>query len=77
MVYSTYLGGSKTEEIRGIAVDESGVASLAGFTFSTDFPTVNTNQGILQGVNDVFVTQLSSSGNSLLFSTYFGGSSNE
>ncbi len=73
LVYSTYLGGNSDDKGRSIAVDGSGSAYVAGYTYSTDFPTQNPYQTD-QGSEDVFVTKLSSSGNSLLYSTYLGGS---
>jgi hypothetical protein len=72
LVYSTYLGGSNYDEPFGIAVDSSGAAYLTGRTHSGDFPTLNPYQTV-QGGSDVFVTKLSSSGNSLVYSTYLGG----
>jgi uncharacterized repeat protein (TIGR01451 family) len=39
LAYSTYLGGSSTEEGLGIAVDAAGSAYLTGWTDSGDFPT--------------------------------------
>src|SRR5262249_58389903 len=36
LVYSIYIGGSGTDGGRGIAVDPSGNAYVAGFTASTD-----------------------------------------
>ncbi|MEE8405254.1 MAG: SBBP repeat-containing protein [candidate division Zixibacteria bacterium] len=72
--YSTYLGGSDNEIGQGIAVDASGAAYVIGITISTDFPTFNPYQGTFQGSTDAFVTKLSSSGNSLIYSTYLGGS---
>ena len=56
----------------GIAVDGSGNAYVTGLTCSSDFPTLNPYQ-TYQGGRDVFVTKLSSSGNSLIYSTYLGG----
>src|SRR2546421_5779424 len=38
--YSTYLGGSGTDNAEGIAVDSAGNAYLTGQTYSTAFPTV-------------------------------------
>ncbi|UCD64464.1 MAG: SBBP repeat-containing protein [Candidatus Zixiibacteriota bacterium] len=74
LVYSTYLGGSAADEARGIAVDAYGAAYVTGQTSSADFPTLNPFQASLQGGdNDAFVTKLSSSGNSLAYSTYLGG----
>ncbi|MFC2160131.1 SBBP repeat-containing protein [Acidobacteriota bacterium] len=76
LVYSTYLGGSAVDQGRGIAVDSSGNAYVTGHTKSTDFPTQNPYQTD-QGETDVFVTKLSSTGTSLVYSTYLGGSSYE
>jgi hypothetical protein len=76
LIYSTYLGGDSSDYGQGIAVDGSGNAYLMGYTFSTDFPTLNPYQ-TNQGGDDAFVTKLSSSGSSLIYSTYLGGSSNE
>jgi hypothetical protein len=39
LVYSTYLGGSGSDEGYGIAIDASGSAYLTGLTFSINFPT--------------------------------------
>jgi|GEM_PF-968826 len=72
LIYSTYLGGGDNDGGRGIAVDGSGNAYVTGFTESSDFPTQNPYQTD-QGVSDVFVTKLSSSGNYLAYSTYIGG----
>ena len=73
LIYSTYLGGDGYDHGKGIAVDASGMAYVTGLTFSTDFPTFNPYQGIYQGDRDAFVTKISSSGNSLVYSTYLGG----
>lgn len=74
LMYSTYLGGGDREHGWGIAVDASGAAYVVGHTSSTDFPTLNAFQGTLQGDQDGYVTKLSSSGSSLIYSTYLGGS---
>ena len=43
-------------------------------THSSNFPTLNPYQTTYQGgTTDAFVTKLSSSGNSLIYSTYLGG----
>jgi hypothetical protein len=81
LVYLTYLGGSNEDGATAVAVDASGNAYVTGWTRSTDFPTMNPIQAQkASGVDsqgfansDVFVTTLNSSGNGLLFSTYFGG----
>ncbi|MBI3667218.1 MAG: SBBP repeat-containing protein [Acidobacteria bacterium] len=77
--YSTYLGGTEgTDDFAGgIAVDSSGNAYVTGFTDSPDFPTANAAQSSEGGIYDVFVTKLNPAGNTLLYSTYIGGSSTE
>jgi hypothetical protein len=80
LVYSTYLGGTKRDEGLGIAVDGSGNAVAVGFTSSTDFRIANAYQnqnGSSGSNNDAFVTELTSSGSSLVFSTYLGGASDD
>jgi hypothetical protein len=72
LVYSTYLGGSSSDFGGNIAVDGQGSAYVVGETFSTDFPTQNPYQED-QPNQDVFVTKLSPSGSSLVYSTYLGG----
>lgn len=78
LVYSTYLGGSSNSGDwgYGIAVDSSGSSYVTGFTYSTDFPTVSPIDATLSGITDAFVTKFSPSGNSLVYSTYLGGSGN-
>src|SRR5262249_25011861 len=74
-VYSTYLGGSNDDSSRSIVVDGSGSAYVTGRTYSTDFPTVNAFQGTNHGDADIFVSEFSPSGTSLIYSTYLGGRS--
>ncbi len=75
--YSTYLGGHSVETGMAIAVDASGIAYVAGYTFSDDFPTRSQYQTARNG-GDVFVAKLDtnlSGAASLLYSTYLGGAS--
>ncbi len=76
-VYSTYLGGTGADVGYDIAVDASGSAYVVGRTNSTDFPTLNPYQGTFQGGVDVFITKLNSTGDSLIYSTYLGGSNQD
>jgi hypothetical protein len=73
-VYSTYLGGGDYDTGSGIAVDGSGNVYLTGSTSSTDFPTWNPIQPNNGGSADAFVTKINPSGDTLLYSTYLGGS---
>ncbi len=74
LIYSTYLGGGSVEHGAAIAVDLSGSAYVTGSTFSADFPVANAFHAANAGGQDAFVTRLSADGNTLLFSTFFGGS---
>lgn len=72
--YSTYFGGATGEDRSlAIALDPSGQVYVTGSTYSTDFPTVNPFQATNAGDRDVFVLKLSAAGNSLVYSTYIGG----
>jgi len=74
LIYSTYLGGGDADIGFRIAVDVSGNAYVTGGTWSSSFPILNPYQGTFQGIADVFVTKLSNASNSLIYSTYLGGS---
>jgi hypothetical protein len=73
LVYSTYLGGSDSDEGSGIAVDASGNAYVTGETISSDFPTANPVQAVKGSSIDVFVTKLNPMGSALIYSTFLGG----
>ena len=74
-IYSTYLGGSGTDNGIGVAVDAEGQALLCGDTASTDFPIVSALQPALAGGrSDAFIAKLNATGSALVYSTYLGGS---
>ncbi len=77
IVYSTFLGGGADDAGYAIAVDSGGEAYIAGFTGSTNFPAVSPFQAALRGFRNVFVTKLSADGTNILYSTFFGGSSDD
>ena len=77
ITYSTYLGGSLDDYVKGIAVSNTGAAYLVGTTFSGNFPTKAPLQGALSGSQDAFSTQLTPAGSTLVYSTYLGGSGSE
>ncbi|MHC4108445.1 MAG: DUF7948 domain-containing protein [Planctomycetota bacterium] len=80
--WATFLGGSEREFISCVAVDESGVVTVAGITESTgtkglpvQFPTTD---GAYDTTPDTmydtgFISRLSADGTQLLWSTYLGG----
>jgi hypothetical protein len=79
LVYSTYLGGTDSEQVRAMAVDASGNLLLTGYTLSTDFPlTPDAAQPAYGGNGDIFITVVNPfDPRFLLYSTYLGGSDSE
>ncbi len=74
LAWSSYLGGSDSDAIEGIAVDASGNAYVAGWTTSANFPvTAGAPQGAIAGESDAFVVRFGSDGATLPFATYLGG----
>jgi hypothetical protein len=59
LTYSLFFGGSFSEVPRGIALDSSGAAYVAGVTTSVDYPTLNAAQPAFGGGTfDAFVARL-------------------
>ena len=97
LVYSTYLGGPPDQAFgiesnvgRGIAIDSTGSAYIAGHTTSAFFPLKRPAQAVFNKgsafgfdclrlfpifvLEDAFVAKLNPSGAALIYSTYLGGS---
>lgn len=73
--FSTFLGGSGSEEARGLAMDAQGNLYVAGTTQSTDFPVTSPlSPPPAQFPGDVFVAKLSPDGARLVWAVYIGGS---
>lgn len=76
LVYSTYLGGSGTDEATGIAVDSLGSVYLTGNTNSANFP-LGTIGSLSAGSDHVFIAKFDPSGSNLVYADYIGGNSND
>ena len=75
--YATFLGGTAAESGYSIAVDATGIAFLAGFTSSSDFPAaamLGYDPSYNGSPYDAFFAKLSADGESLLYATFLGGS---
>jgi hypothetical protein len=75
LLYSTYLGGTASDQGFGIALDAAGNAYVVGSTGSADFPTT---PGAIPGdsifpPDDAFVTALTGTGSVLVYSMRLGG----
>ena len=75
--YATYLGGNGIDSALSVTVDGADVAYITGQTRSSDFPTANATQGTFGGSSDAFVSVLDPGSNTLVFSTFLGGSGDE
>ncbi len=76
LAFSTLLGGSdgtRPDEIRAVAVDDSGIY-VTGTTSSGELPTTAGAYDTTQSDVDAFVTKLDLTGTALLYSTFLGGS---
>ena len=81
LIYSSYLGGNQGDLGFGIAVDTAGNAYVFGETGSPNFPTTPGafdtacgTDGRCNGSGDLFITKVHATGETLVYSTYLGGS---
>ena len=57
-LFSSYVGGSDSEQALGVAASVSGALVVTGVTHSPDFPVVNPFQSTYAGGGDAFVAKL-------------------
>ncbi len=76
LIWSTYFGGNSNEDFRGIDVDTIGDVIVVGSSTSSGLATSGAYKTSLSGSNDGMIVKFSSTG-SLLWSTYYGGSSSD
>lgn len=73
IVFSTYLGGSRGDEVLAIAADAGGSVYLAGYSQNlSDFPSARPLQTSFPR-DKAFVAKVNATGTELVFATYFGG----
>lgn len=73
--FSTFLGSNSNDEINDIYLDNKDTIFVVGATNSQDFPTkINSLQPLYKGLEEGFVTKISPLGDSMIQSTFLGGS---
>jgi len=83
LIFSTFLGGSKSDLIQSMVLDDSNYVYITGQTSSPDFPvTTGAYQTTFGGASnnfgwyntgDAFLTKMKPDGSGLVFSTFIGG----
>ena len=77
LVFSTYLGGNRTDDAAAVAVDSDGNIYVAGRSDSNDFPGKGYgNINLNFAVSRAYLTKYSPDRNEILWSHIIGGSSN-
>lgn len=74
LTFLTYLGGSGIDHGSCINVGIGGAYYIGGYTWSNNFPTADAYQPKSGGGQDGFFAKLSPEGDSLMVSSYLGGS---
>ncbi|MFI5219077.1 MAG: SBBP repeat-containing protein [Bacteroidia bacterium] len=78
LVYSTLFGGATVDVGNCITLDANNNAYVGGTTNSLDFDiTPGAFQTTYEGNGDAFITKVNSTGDSLIYSSYLGGSLGE
>lgn len=80
LLYSTYIGGGGADYSGDVAVSDNGMAYIVGRTLASNYPTKNAFQSKSAGDIDIVISQFDttkSGSSSLVYSTYFGGSSSD
>ena len=75
--WSTYYGGTQSDNATICTCDNSGNVIMAGFTYSTtNISTATAFQGLCGGPPDGFVAKFNSAGG-IIWGTYYGGSADD
>jgi hypothetical protein len=72
LTYSTYIGGIGNDIGNDIVVSGAGTAYITGSTDSINYPVVTPTIAAQVGGTDAFLTKLTSGGNGIVYSTYWG-----
>jgi hypothetical protein len=78
LIFSTFIGGERDENVGGLSIDSYGNILIAGETNSVSFPVTQvTYDNSLSGWVNAIFCKLNEEGSALLYSTYIGGKNAE
>ncbi len=80
LLYSTFIGGAGTDRGSGVAIDGNGIAYVAGYGASPDFPTEDPFQAGFGGSFDAFIAKFDTNASgisSLVFCSNLGGTGDD
>lgn len=77
LVFSSFFGGKESDWGQAVALNGKNEIFLAGWTASDNFPLKNAFQNHKSGPFKAYVTKMEPSGQSLVYSTYLGGSGSD
>lgn len=77
LTYSSFFGGSNSDEGVGVSVDDRGRVTIVGHTSSVDLPATAGFQPNLRGGTDGFIAVVAADGRLLNGVTYLGGSGDD
>lgn len=80
LLYSTFIGGAGTDRGSGVVIDGNGIAYVAGYGASPDFPTEDPFQAGFGGSFDAFIAKFDTNASgisSLVFCSNLGGTGDD
>ena len=78
LIFSTFVGGSESDNGMAVAMDTEGNIYVTGDTYSEDFPiTTGVYDESFNGVRDIFVFKMNNDGTNIIYATYIGGNDND
>jgi hypothetical protein len=77
VIFSTYIGSASDYYSIGVTTDSNDNIIITGSTIASDFLVENAYQENKSGETDAFITKITSDGQNVIFSTYFGGTNDD
>jgi hypothetical protein len=77
LIYSTYIGGAKYDNVECMDIDAEGCVYITGHTLSNNFPIHKfIGQSLKPDTSNIFVSKLNQNGSGLIYSTSISSNRN-